>query len=245
MIEVYYAPGPNPRKVAIMLEECALPYRVIPVDLNKGHQFSAQFLDVSPNNRVPAIVDSDGPDGKPVSIFESGAILIYLARKTGRFGGRNAREQIAVHEWLFWQVGGLGPIGGQLSHFINFAGSGNDYAKARFAREYDRLLGVMDARLSERPFLAGDEYSIADMAAFPWLLPYRTFGVDLDAFRAVRRWFDTIKQRPTVRRAVALGMDWNFERRELTEEERKLSFEQSAATVAEARKRARGSSTDL
>ncbi|MET0983862.1 MAG: glutathione binding-like protein [Steroidobacteraceae bacterium] len=240
MIDLYYAPGPNPRKVAIMLEECALPYRAVPVDLHKGHQFTAEFLKISPNNRVPAIVDPDGPDGTPVSIFESGAILIYLARKTGRFGGEGEREQIAVHEWLFWQVGGLGPMGGQLSHFVNFAEHGNDYAKARYAREYERLLAVMDARLNDCAFLAGDAYSIADMAAFPWLLPYRTFGVDLDSFGCVRRWFDTIKQRPAVRRAIALGMDWNFERRELTEAERRMSFEQSAATVTAARAKQKG-----
>lgn len=234
MIDLYYAPGPNPRKISIMLEECGLPYRPVPMDMGKGDQFSAEFLRISPNNRVPAIVDSDGPDGSPISIFESGAILLYLAKKAGQFGGRTEREQIEIQSWLFWQVGGLGPMGGQLSHFVNYAKEGNEYARARYVREYDRLLGVMEVQLADRDFLAG-EYSIADMASFPWLLPYRVFGANLNDFPRVRQWFDTIKARPAVRRAVALGMDWNLQPGEMSEEQRKLSFEQSSKTVAAAR----------
>jgi len=234
MIDLYYAPGPNPRKISIMLEECGLPYRAIPMNLMKGEQFSPEFLGISPNNRVPAIVDSDGPGGESIAIFESGAILLYLAKKAGRFAGDTERERIAIHAWLFWQVGGLGPMGGQLSHFVNHAKEGNAYARARYEREYDRLLGVMEAQLADRDYLAG-EYSIADMASFPWLLPYRIFGVDLDRFPRLRRWFDGIKARPAVRRAVALGMDWDMEPGEMSEEERRLSFEQSSSTVAAAR----------
>jgi len=235
MIDLYYAPGPNPRKVSIMLEECGLPYNAIPVNLTRGDQFNPEFLRISPNNRVPVIVDTEGPDGEPISIFESGAILLYLAKKAGRFAGDSERESIEIQSWLFWQVGGLGPMGGQLSHFVNHAKEGNEYARARYAREYDRLLGVMESQLAERDYLAGD-YSIADMAAFPWLLPYRVFGVDLSGFPRVRRWFDSIKARPAVRRAVALGMEWDMEPGELSEEERKLSFEQNAAFVAAARR---------
>ena len=235
MIDLYYAPGPNPRKVAIMLEECGLPYRAIPVDLNRGDQLKPEFLKISPNNRIPAITDSEGPDGAPISIFESGAILLYLARKAGgRVLGETERDRIAVQEWLFWQVGGLGPMGGQHSHFVNFVQEGSEYAKARYAREYDRLLGVMDVRLAAREYLAGN-YSIADMAAFPWLLPYKVFGVDLDAFPNVRQWFNRIKARPAVQRAVELGKDWNLERHNLTEEERKTIFGQDAKTVAATR----------
>jgi len=229
MIDLYYAPGPNPRKISIMLEETDLPYRPVPMNMSKGEQFNPDFLRISPNNRVPAITDSQGPDGQPIAIFESGAILLYLAAKTGRFGGFSEREKVAIHQWLFWQVGGLGPMGGQLSHFVNHAGKGNDYALARYQREYDRLLGVMEIQLAEGEYLAG-EYSIADMACFPWLLPYRVFGVELNKFPRVRRWFDNIKARPAVRRAVALGMDWNMEPEEMSEEE-------SAETVAAARAR--------
>ncbi|MFA5632893.1 MAG: glutathione S-transferase N-terminal domain-containing protein [Porticoccaceae bacterium] len=234
MIDLYYAPGPNPRKVSIMLEECGLAYNAIPMNLMRGDQFDPAFLCISPNNRIPAIVDSQGPDGEPIAIFESGAILLYLAKKAGRFGGGSEREHIEIQSWLFWQVGGLGPMGGQLSHFVNHAKEGNDYARARYGREYERLLGVMEIQLAERDYLAG-EYSIADMASFPWLLPYRVFGVSLDPFPRVRRWFDSIKARPAVRRAVALGLDWNMEPAEMTEAERKLSFEQSAAFIAAAR----------
>lgn len=233
-IDVYYSPGPNGRKISIFCEEAGLPYRAIPVDALKGDQFSPEFLKISPNNRVPAIVDPDGPDGQPISVFESGAILLYLGNKIGRFVGETPREKVAVMEWLFWQMAGLGPMGGQLSHFVNFADhGGNDYARERYYREYDRLLGVMDRRLADHEYLAGD-YSVADMAAFPWLLPKKAFGVDIDRFPNTRRWFDAIKVRPAVQKAVALGMDWGMERgniRNMTDAERKMSFAQTHEDV--------------
>jgi GST-like protein len=209
MIRLFYAPGPNPRKISIMLEECELPYRAVPLDLNAGEQHSEAYLSINPNGRIPAIIDDDGTDGDTV-VFESGAILLYLAEKTGRFLGEGARR-LEVLQWLMWQMGGLGPMGGQLSHFINFAPGSADYARGRYEREYDRLLGVLDRRLETREFIV-DDYSIADMACFPWLLPYKVFGVDIDRFIHLRRWFDRIKQRPAVKRAVALGMDWDMER---------------------------------
>jgi GST-like protein len=209
MIDLFYAPGPNPRKISIMLEECGLPYNPIRLDLNAGDQHSDEYRRINPNGRIPAIIDHDHPGG-PHTVFESGAILLYLAEKTGRFLGEGTvRSQVL--QWLFWQMGGLGPMGGQLSHFINFAPSTADYARSRYVREYDRLLGVLDLQLATRDYIV-DDYSIADMACFPWLLPYKVFHVDLDKFTHVRRWFDRIKARPAVQRAVALGMDWEMER---------------------------------
>jgi GST-like protein len=241
MIDLYYSPGPNGRKISIFCEEAGLAYRLIPVDAAKGEQFSAEFLRINPNNRVPAIVDPDGPDGQPISVFESGAILLYLGNKIGRFVGDTPREKVAVMEWLFWQMGGLGPIGGQLSHFVNFADhAGNDYARDRYYREYDRLLGVMDRGLADHAFLAGEGYTVADIAAFPWLLPKKAFGVDIDRFPNTRRWFDAIKVRPAVQRAVALGHDWGMERgniRNMTEAERKIAFGQTHEMVVEAAKK--------
>jgi GST-like protein len=185
MIDFYYWPTPNGWKVSIMLEECALPYRTIPVNIGKGDQFTPEFLAISPNNRMPAIVDPD-VDGDPVPVFESGAIMFYLAEKTGRFIPADPLGRKEALEWLFWQTGNQGPMAGQLSHFVNNVREEVPYAKQRYADEYDRLLAVMEVRLRDRPFLAGD-YSIADIASFPWVLPYRRLGNDLDRFPNLRQ----------------------------------------------------------
>src|SRR5215831_3321853 len=171
-IELYYWPTPNGWKVSIMLEECGLPYVVRPVDISKGEQFTPQFLAISPNNRMPAIVDPCGPDGRPISVFESGAILQYLGRKTGKFYPMEERARVEVEQWLFWQMANLGPNCGQAHHFRNYAQKKNPYAIDRYTNEVNRLYGVMDARLKDRPYLAGD-YSIADMASYPWVRPYK------------------------------------------------------------------------
>jgi len=207
-----------------MLEETQLAYRCVPIDIMVGAQFEPNFVAISPNGRIPALVDHDGPGGS-ISIFESGAILVYLAEKTGRFEGRNSAERSAVLQWLFWQVGGLGPMAGQLSHFINYAPERNAYAIDRYRNEYERLVEVMDRRLEGRDWLAG-EYSIADMASFPWLLPYRKFGIQLDRFGNVRRWYDRIKQRPPVRAAVELGSEWKSGADGMNEHARRILFNQ-------------------
>lgn len=203
MIDLYYWPTPNGRKISIMLEECGLEYRTVPVDIGVGDQFAPDFLKISPNNRMPAIVD----DETQISVFEGGAILIYLAEKVGKFLPQKQAPRIETLQWLFWQAGGLGPMAGQHSHFVNYAKEPVPYASERYANEYDRLLAVMDVRLRDRDFLAGD-YSIADMAAFPWVIPYKRFGIDLDRFENLRVWFDTIKERPAVQRGVDVGADW-------------------------------------
>ena len=214
-----------------MLEECGLAYNTVPVNIGRGDQFKPEFLKISPNNRMPAIVDHE----TGISIFESGAIFIYLAEKTGRFMPSDQKGRSAVLQWLFWQVGNLGPAAGQLSHFVNYALEPNPYALDRFRREYDRLLGVMDRQLAETQFLAGD-YSIADMASYPWILPYKRYEVDLDKFVHLRRWFDTLKTRPAVRTGVDLGKDWR-KPGPVDEEARKFMFGQTAeSTSAQAHK---------
>ena len=203
MIDLYYWPTPNGHKVSIMLEECELDYRVIRVDIGAGDQFKPEFLRISPNNRMPAIVDTE----TGISVFEGGAILMYLAEKSGRLLPTDTAARYEVLQWLFWQAAGLGPMAGQLSHFVNYTKEPVPYAKDRYANEYDRLLGVMEVRLRDREFLAGD-YSIADIAACPWVLPYRRLGNDLDRFPHLRRWFDTLKERPAVRKGIDLGRGW-------------------------------------
>jgi GSH-dependent disulfide-bond oxidoreductase len=236
MLDLYFAPTPNGWKITIMLEECGLPYRLIPVNLNQGDQFKPEFLRISPNNRMPAIVDHDAPGG-PLSIFESGAILTYLAERTGRFMPSDLHGRYAVQQWLYWQVGNLGAIAGQLSHFVNYAPGGPDahaYAHRRFANEYDRLFAVMERSLDHNTYLAGD-YSIADMASWPWLVPYKRFAQNMDEYPSVRRWFDAIKERPAVRKAMEVGRDGGTARRTpLTDEQRKLMFAQTGASVREA-----------
>ncbi len=229
MIDLYYWPTPNGWKISIMLEECALPYRVIPVNIGKGDQFKPEFLAISPNNRMPAIVDNDAPEG-PVSIFESGAILMYLAEKTGQFMPRDVRGRSEVLQWLFWQVGGLGPMAGQLGHFRNYAPETIPYAVDRYAKEYNRLLGVIERRLADREFLAGD-YSIADMAAWPWVRGHERLGQSLDEFPRVKRWVDAIAARPAVQKGVEVGADLR-KNTNLSEDERKVLFGQTAASIA-------------
>jgi GSH-dependent disulfide-bond oxidoreductase len=236
MIDFYYWPTPNGWKVSIMLEECGLPYRVVPVNIGRGDQFKPEFLAISPNNRMPAIVDHDA-DGEVVSVFESGAILLHLAEKSGRFMPTGRRGRKETLEWLFWQVGNLGPMAGQLSHFVNYAprndASGEHvYSHQRYANEYNRCLGVLERRLEGRAFIL-DEYSIADMASWPWVLIAKPLGQKLDEFPNVARWRDAIKQRPAVQRGVDLGKEL---RRAAppTEEERRILFNQTAQVVTSA-----------
>jgi GST-like protein len=230
MIDLYYWPTPNGKKASIMLEECGLSYNTVPVNIGRGDQFSAEFLRISPNNRIPAIVDHE----TSISLFESGAILAYLAEKTGRFMPEDLHGRYEVMQWLFWQMGNLGPMAGQLSHFVNYAPEPVPYAHERYENEYDRLLGVMNTRLEDREYLAGD-YSIADIASFPWVMSYKRLGADLDKFDNLRRWFDAIKARPAVQRGADLGNDWH--KPELTDEEaRKVLFGQNAASIAAAAK---------
>ena len=230
MIDLYYWPTPNGRKISIMLEECELEYHTVPVDIGRGDQFRPEFLEISPNNRMPAIVDHD----TTISVFEGGAILIYLAEKSARLLPKDQQSRFETLQWLFWQSGGPGPMAGQLSHFVNYVKDPVPYAHDRYANEYDRLLAVMDVRLRDREFLAGD-YSIADIAAFPWVMPYRRLGNDLDHFENLRRWFDAIKSRPAVQRGVDLGSDW--QRDEASREEaRSMMFDQNSETVFNAAK---------
>ncbi len=231
MIDFYYWPTPNGWKAAILLEELGAPYNTIPVDIARGDQFGPEFLAVSPNNRIPAIVDRDAPGG-PVGVFESGAILHYLARKTGRFMSPDPALEKETLEWLFWQVGNQGPMAGQLSHFVNYAPGDNAYALERYRNEYDRCLGVLERRLEGRDWLVGGAYSIADMICWPWVLIAKPLTASLDAFPNVRRWRQTVKERPAVRRAVDLGKDY---RRTAPpgEEERGILFRQTAATATE------------
>ncbi len=205
MIDFHYYPSPNTWKVAIMLEECGLPYRVVPVDITANDQFAPDFLRISPNNRVPAIVDHAVPEG-PQPVFESGAILVYLAEKTGRFLAPAGPARVAAFEWLMWQVGGLGPMAGQAHHFRRYAPEGNDYAEGRFTAEAARLYRVLDTRLAGRDWIAGD-YSIADMACWGWVWFHRLHGQDLADFPHVARWFFAMSERPAVQRGQALGRD--------------------------------------
>jgi GST-like protein len=200
-IDVYSWPTPNGHKVHIMLEECELPYLVHAVDIGAGDQFDPRFLAISPNNKIPAIVDPDGPDGRPIALFESGAILVYLAGKTGRFLPPDDRGRYSVLEWLMFQMGGVGPMLGQAHHFRLYAPEPIPYAVERYTREAQRLYAVMDKRLAKERFFAG-AYSIADMAIFPWTRSHANQGVDLAGFPHVRRWFDEISARPAVQRAL-------------------------------------------
>ena len=230
MIDLYYWPTPNGWKVSIMLEETGLPYRMIPVNLGKGEQFAPAFLAISPNHRMPAIVDHD-VEGEPVPVFESGAILIYLAEKSGSLMPSDPAGRKEALEWLFWQVGNLGPMAGQLSHFVNYAPEGaGDYGRERYLREYDRCLGVLERRLADRPYLLGEAYTIADIISFPWVLIAKPLGRPLDDFPNLSRWRGVIKERPAVRRGVDLGKEY---RRKGPPDvaERKILFEQTAKSV--------------
>jgi len=230
MIDLYYWPTPNGKKISIMLEECGLEYQTIPVNIGRGDQFKPEFLKISPNNRMPAIVDHE----IPMSLFESGAILEYLAEKTGRFMPDDLCGRYKVLQWLYWQVGGLGPMAGQLSHFVNYAPEPYPYALERYRCEYDRLLGVMDRRLADAQYVA-DNYSIADMACFPWVASYKRFEIDLDQFKNLRRWFDDIKERPAVRRGMEVGSAWSRPGA-IDDQARKIMFGQTAESTAAAAK---------
>lgn len=205
-IDLYYWPTPNGWKISIMLEECGLPYTVIPVNIGKGDQFKPEFLTVSPNNKIPAIVDPEGPGGAPISVFESGAILQYLARKTGKFYPADERARVAVDQWLFWQMGGLGPMAGQTHHFRIYAPEKIEYAINRYTNETNRLYGVMNKVLSQQAFLAG-EYSIADIACVGWAKLWERQGQDIAEFPHLKRWLDTILARPAVQRGLAVNAD--------------------------------------
>ncbi len=203
-IVLYYWPTPNGWKITIMLEECGLPYEIRYVNILKGEQFAPEFLAISPNNRMPAIVDPEGPDGEPIAIFESGAILQYLGRKTGKFYPQDERARVEVEQWLFWQVGGLGPMAGQAHHFRHYAKETIPYAIERYTNEVNRLYGVMNRRLADRDYLAG-AYSIADMACVGWVKPYRRQGQDLANFPHLKRWLDRMLARPAVQKGLAVG----------------------------------------
>ena len=224
MIDFYYWPTPNGWKISIMLEECGLPYRMVPVNIGTGDQHRPEFLAISPNGRMPAIVDHDAPGGR-LSVFESGAILLHLAERAGRFAPIDPRERTSLMEWLFWQVGNLGPMAGQLSHFVNYAQGNHPYSHDRYAGEYHRCLEVLERRLEGRDYILG-EYSIADMAAWPWVLIAKPLGQGLDEFPNVVRWRRAVKERPAVRRGVDLG---KIMRRSAspTDEERRILFNQN------------------
>jgi GSH-dependent disulfide-bond oxidoreductase len=207
MIDVYSWATPNGHKVHIMLEECGLPYRAIPVDIGAGEQFRPEFLAISPNNKIPAIVDPEGPDGQPVSLFESGAILVYLAGKTGRFLPKSDRGRYEVLQWLMFQMGGVGPMLGQAHHFRIYAPEKIGYAIDRYTNEARRLYGVIDKRLSGSKWLGGAEYSIADIATFPWIRSWQNQGVQIADYPHLHKWFDTIAARPAVQRGVQVLAD--------------------------------------
>jgi GSH-dependent disulfide-bond oxidoreductase len=231
MIDFYYWTTPNGHKVTMFLEEAALPYAIKPVNISQGEQFTPEFLAIAPNNRIPAIVDHE-PDGggAPISIFESGAILLYLADKTGQFLPTDLRGRTEVLQWLFWQMGGLGPMAGQNHHFNQYAPEKIPYAIDRYVKETNRLYGVLNKRLADRSFVAGNDYSIADMAAYPWIVPWTRQGQNLDDFPHLRRWFDTVRARPATLRAYAKADTINTQAT-VSEESRKLLFGQTAAQV--------------
>ena len=230
MIDFYYWPTPNGWKVSIMLEECGLDYRLMPVDIGKGEQFAPDFLAFSPNNRMPAIVDHDAQGG-PMSVFESGAILMHLAERTGRFMPTDRHGLNEAREWLFWQVGNLGPMAGQLSHFVNYAEGEHPYAHQRYADEYNRCLGVLERRLEGRDYILG-AYSVADMASWPWVLIAKPLGQPLDDFPNVTRWRQAVKERPAVQRGVDLGKELRRSGPP-SDAERRILYNQTAASIGQ------------
>jgi GST-like protein len=228
-IELHYWPTPNGHKISIMLEECGLPYELKVVNIGKGEQFRPEFLAISPNNRMPAIVDPEGPGGKPISVFESGAILQYLGRKTGKFYPQEERARVAVEEWLYWQVGGLGPMAGQANHFRVYAKEKIQYAIDRYTNEVNRLYGVMNTRLKDRDYLAG-EYSIADIACIGWANGWERQGQDISQFPHFKRWLEAVNARPAVQKGLKLGAEL---RRDLSQDQdaQKVLFGQRARTA--------------
>jgi GSH-dependent disulfide-bond oxidoreductase len=230
MIDLYYWPTPNGHKVTIFLEETGLPYNIKPVNIGRGDQFKPDFLRIAPNNRMPAIVDQAPADGGlPVSVFESGAILLYLSDKTGQFLSKQLRPRTEAIQWLFWQMGGLGPMAGQTHHFLHYAPEKIEYAVNRYVGEASRLYAVLDKRLADREFVAG-EYSIADMACYPWIVPYKRQNQDLDDFPHLQRWFETIRGRAAVERAYEKGKPISSQP-VMDDEAKKILFGQTAATV--------------
>jgi GSH-dependent disulfide-bond oxidoreductase len=230
MIDLYYWPTPNGHKITMFLEEAGLPYQIKPVNIGRGEQFQPDFLKIAPNNRMPAIVDHAPADGgAPLSVFESGAILVYLAEKTGRFLAPKVRPRMEALQWLFWQMGGLGPMAGQTHHFLHYAPEKIQYSIDRYVNETSRLYAVLDRRLAERAFIAGD-YSIADMACYPWIVPHQRQNQALEDFPHLRRWFEAIRARPAVERAYEKGKVISSQP-VVDDEAKKFLFGQSAATV--------------
>lgn len=230
MIDLYYWPTPNGHKITLFLEEVGLPYTIHPIDIGKSDQFKPDFLKIAPNNRMPAIVDHAPADaGAPISLFESGAILLYLAEKTGRFLPADPRGRAQTLEWLFWQMGGLGPMAGQNHHFAIYAPEKLPYAIDRYVKETNRLYGVLDRQLAGRDYIAG-AYSIADMAAYPWVVPYERQGQNLDEFPDLKRWFHAIHDKPATIAAYAKGETVN-RAKEMSEEDKKVLFGQTAASI--------------
>ena len=232
MIELYYWTTPNGHKITIFLEEAGVPYKIVPINIGKGDQFQPDFLKIAPNNRIPAIRDTAPADGgAPIPVFESGAILEYLGDKIGKFFPKDTRARVEVSQWLFWQMGGLGPMAGQNHHFGTYAPEKLPYAIERYVKETNRLYGVMNKRLADRPFLAGD-YSIADMACYPWVVPHERQGQDLNDFPHLKRWFEAIAARPAVVRAYAKAKEINpAPPPAMDEAQRKILFGQTAAVV--------------
>lgn len=232
MIDLYYWTTPNGHKVTLFLEETGLDYKIIPINIGKGEQFQPDFLKVAPNNRIPAMVDHAPADGgEPISIFESGAMLQYLAEKTGQFLPADLRQRTEVMQWLFWQMGGLGPMAGQNHHFTQYAPERIPYAIDRYVRETARLYGVLNKRLADREFVAGDFYSIADMASYPWIVSHPKQSQNLDDFPNLKRWFETIQARPATQRAYARAAEVNPQPTVQTDEAKKILFGQGAHTV--------------
>ncbi|BAZ70435.1 MAG: glutathione S-transferase N-terminal domain-containing protein [Pelatocladus maniniholoensis HA4357-MV3] len=231
MIELYYWTTPNGHKITMFLEEAELPYTIIPVNLGAGDQFKPEFLKIAPNNRIPAIIDHEPADGgEPISVFESGAILLYLAEKAGKLISNNIRDRTEVLQWLFWQMGGLGPMAGQNHHFSQYAPEKIPYAINRYVNETARLYAVLNKRLSDREFVAGNNYSIADIAIYPWIVPYERQGQKLEDVPHLKRWFETIQARPATIRAYEKAEAFKNQTLDV-EKSRSLLFNQSAQTV--------------
>jgi GST-like protein len=232
MIDLYYWTTPNGHKITMYLEEANVPYRIIPINIGKGEQFTPEFLRIAPNNRIPAIIDPEPKGGgEPISIFESGAILLYLAEKTGKLIPEGPRERQVAIEWLFWQMAGLGPMAGQNHHFANYAPEKLPYAIERYVKETARLYAVLDKQLAKGEFIAGS-YSVADIACYPWIVPHEAQGQDLNDFPNLKRWFESIKARPSTERAYARANEVNPNAKPPTDEEtRKILFGQGAHTV--------------
>ena len=232
MIDLYYWPTPNGHKVTMFLEEAGLPYAIKGINIGKGEQFAPDFLKIAPNNRMPAIVDHDAPGGGTLSVFESGAILLYLAEKTGQFLPQDIHGRVETLQWLFWQMGGLGPMAGQNHHFAQYAPDKIDYAINRYVNETNRLYGVLDRRLADRAFVAGSDYTIADMAAYPWIVPWEKQRQSLDEHPNLRRWFTAIQERPGTKAAYARAPEVNPDfGKTMSEDAKKVMFGQTASST--------------